>query len=270
MTKFTSAKKRVRELNLGAMKECLRGNGRRWAYFGLPSPEMEDVLAWKDYLVSVDAVERGMQGREWKAQHDMVRVAIKNGIPNFRRHSADIDEIILSDDGLTWQFDVVNLDYTGGITYKGEDRRSKRISSLQSLIAKQGTAGRSFFLTITVNDRHQDSGEIRRVLLELAEFWDSVGFSDESITLKASVISEDKRLAVFLYTAYIVVVAGQRWYRTRVLKPIFYPGRGGYQMVNMTFCLHVVQNLDAPAGGTQDTARIARIRPIAIDEQEAQ
>ena len=265
--RFSPAKSKIRELNLRAMIDCLGEQKNGWAYFGLPSPSMEDVLLWRDYLRSVDAVERGIPGREWKGQHDIARIAILNGIRGFHRHSGDIDDIIISKPNILWEFDVVNLDYTGGITYKDTTERSKRIEAIRSLIKKQGEAARSFFLCITVNDRQEDRGEINKVINQLERIC-SRRDTNTAETVRNAVKNQDRRLAIFFYTAYVVLVAAQPWFKSRVFKPIFYSGRGEYKMINMAFCLKTVSNRDAPVGETFDVVKIPLINPLFLAETD--
>lgn len=271
MSGFTEEKHRVRALNLRAMEGCLHDPKKSggWSYFGLPSPDMEDVLCWRDYLRSVDAVERGMPGREWKAYHDIARTAILNGIPGFRLHKGDIDEIMLAGDSIEWTFDIVNLDYTGGITYKDESRQSKRISALRRLLQRQGQEKKSFFLTITANDRHQDLGEIRAVVTNVSAR--CKGREDDIERKVANAVADrDKRLAVFYYTTYVVTASAQPWFKVRVFKPIFYTGRGNYRMINMSFFLQALPQLDAPVGESFDLAKMFDIEIMNLDgEQES-
>jgi hypothetical protein len=264
---FSAAKSKVRELNLRAMIDCLGEQKNGWAYFGLPSPAMEDVLVWRDYLRSVDAVERGIPGREWKGQHDVARTAVLNGIRGFRRHSGDIDDIIISKASISWEFDVVNLDYTGGITYRDTNERSKRIEAIRSLIKKQGESSRSFFLCITVNDRPDDRGEIKDVINDLERICSRRDPTTAEIVRKA-LQNGDRRLVIFFYTAYVVLVAAQPWFKSRAFKPIFYSGRGQYKMVNMAFCLKIISNRDAPVGETFDLAKIPLISPLLLSETD--
>lgn len=266
MTHFTRDKQTVRELNLRAMRRYL-GDPQEsggWAYFGLPAPDMEDVLEWQEHLRSVDAVERGVPGREWKAQHDLARTAVLNGVPRFTLHKADIDQVMLSEDGIEWEFDVVNLDYTGGITYKGEGQKSRRVEALRVLVQKQGRTGTPFFLIITVNDRHQDQGEIRTVLGEIARVCRKRGkYAEEAIGAIAK--AGDARISVFCYTAHVIAVSAQPWFRTEVLKPILYRGKGAYRMLNMSFYLGVLPARDAPVGESFDITKLPCIEPINLE-----
>lgn len=263
MIPFTESKTKVRELNLKAMQKCLTDTGEGWAYFGLPSPKMEDVLTWKEHLRSVDAVERGTPGLEWKSQHELARTAMLNGIRGFTRHRGDIDDVILTSERLSWEFDVVNLDYTGGITYKDEQRHSKRVEALRSLIHKQAQRRKQFFLIITVNDRHHDGGEINRVLSEMIE---RAGTEQQECAerLKTALADKDQRRAAMFYTKYVVLGTGQQWFKIEVFRPILYTGRKDYRMLNMTFCFKPVPERDAPISVTYDLSKMCAKAPIIL------
>lgn len=261
MILFTESKAKVRELNLKAMQECLKKIDGGWAYFGLPSPKMEDVLCWKTYLRSVDAVERGSPGIEWKSEHQLMLTAMLHGVKGFTPHMGDIDEIIISNKSLCWEFDVVNLDYTGGITYKDAEKHSKRVEALRSLIQKQGQQKKQFFLSITVNDRHHDGGEIKTVLTEMI----NRTTHPESIEiLNAAIANEDRRQAAVFYTYYIVLGTGQQWFKIESFRPIFYTGKREYRMLNLTFCFKPVAGRDAPANLGHDIDKICALKPLSL------
>lgn len=253
---FTESKTKVRELNYRAIMSCLNIKlpQKEYSYFGLPSPEMEDIFVWRNILCSVAAMERGTRGREWKWQHELAKNAMVWGIPGFSLLRGDIDDAIL--DGhdeagqkIHWPFDIINLDYTGGIIYKETGRKSKRIEALKQLIERQGRAGYSFFLTITVNDRHADGGEIGLVLDEVLE---KAKKFDSSATQVISHLKKtrDKRKLAFVYTCHVILGVAQLWFRTGVFKPIFYIGRGDYRMLNMSFCFKHLGGRSAPIGSS--------------------
>lgn len=271
MSDFTPAKRKTRELNLLALRACLGVQESRGdlAYFGLPSPGLEDVTAWQGYLARVDAVERGAQGREWRAQHDLSVNAILWGVPGFRLYRGDIDDIILlgKDAGgqaPRWPFDIINLDYTGGLLYKDAGQRARRVEAIKLAIEKQGRNGHSFFLVVTVNDQHHDAGEIAKVLDEMVHdaARDQVDLTGEVQRVKEST---DKRRSAFLYLAYTVMVVGRQWFRVSPYRPILYTGRGGYAMLNASFCLRSAAGRSAPARSGLGYRELVALSPIDLD-----
>src|SRR5581483_2232166 len=260
MNPFTEHKTKVRELNLKAMQRCLENIKGGWSYFGLPSSKMEDVLYWKEFLRSVDAVERGLPGREWQSRHELMLTAMRHGIKCFKMHAGDIDDIMLDGQNLSWEFDVVNLDYTGGITYKDAEKHSKRVEALRSLIQRQAQQKKQFFLSITVNDRHQDGGEIRTVLNEMIKQAEPGCIESLHNAIKDS----DQRQAAIFYICHIVLATGQQWFKIEMFRPIFYTGNRDYKMSNMTFCFKQVATRDAPVTGVYDVNKICTLTPILL------
>jgi len=263
MNSFTSAKSKVRELNLTLLRNRIPPP---WKYFGLPSTSMEDVELLKDSLSCVHAVERGIEGREWKVQHNLAVTAILKGYRGFKLFRGDIDEIILEshDQGkqmLDWPYDLVNLDYTGGIIYKNSPLN--RVKSIQKVVEEQGNRETSFVLLITVNDKHYDEGEISKVIKELGK---ECGALVSPETLGEIDRREDRRFAIFIYTTYVVITTGRRWFRVEPLKPIFYFGTGEYKMLNMSFYLEALQNRDAPAQGTKILCKAMAYEPIEVEK----
>lgn len=270
MSKFTTAKAKVREINLKGLQSCLQKKGRPadLSYFGLPAGGLEDVWAWSEHLGSVDAVERGARGREWRWQHGLAVNAILWGVPNFRLLRGDIDDVIL--DGrdavrqpVKWPYDVVNLDYSGGIMYKKPDERPRRVEAIKKVIGCQGECGHPFFLCITVNDRHHDLGEITETLQDIAR--DSEPSGPDLAEQLASVVSaEDQRMAVFVYLAYVVLNAGRWCFGVRPLRPILYEGNKGYRMLNASFCLSARGKRSSPAPLCTSYRELMALSPVSL------
>ncbi len=271
---FTESKNKIRQLNYKAILDCLNIKipQREYSYFGLPSAEMEDILIWKDLLRNVVAVERGISGQEWKWQHDLARNAIVWGIPGFSLLRGDIDDLILNScdtEGqiVNWPFDIINLDYTGGIIYKKKGDLSIRVEALKKLIEKQGRANHSFFLSLTVNDRHADGGEIADVLDEILAQLEERHSSISQIITDAKK-GQDKRRAAFIYTCHVILGVSRLWFKTNIFKPIFYIGRGDYRMLNMSFCFKHVAGRSAPLGFGSTMTKLLTMREINLNAQD--
>jgi len=271
MVDFTESKSRVREINLKGLVECL-GVGPAdgsLSYLGLPSPGLADVLAWRDYLGRVDAVERGVTGREWRTQHDLAVNAIVYGIRGFRLLRGDIDEVILNDrdsadQTLKWPYDVVNLDYSGGLLYKKPGERSKRVDAICRMVEEQGLHARGFFLSVTVNDRHQDAGEVSQTLTGIAHDLRAEGHGDAADGLIALASDGDSRMRLFVYLAHTVLTVGRQWFLVRPLRPVLYDGLGGYSMLNVSFCFKPVQGRSAPGRLGTSYRKLVNARPLVL------
>lgn len=146
--------------------------GRPLVYFGLPGPEILDVIEWKEHLGTVIAVER-----DEISSHLMRTRAFMTGFSckAFQILRGDINDIIVGgkdDKGqtpLVDAYDIVNLDYVGGILHKNVMKESKTISALKSLMDSQNKGGRDFGLFLTFNDRNSDEGEFNRVIRKISD-----------------------------------------------------------------------------------------------------
>jgi hypothetical protein len=275
MIPFTDSKAKARHLNQIGLEECLKlfKTGKKIRYFGLPSPKVEDLKLLKKHLAITHAVERGLKGMEWKWQHDLVVEAMLAGIPGFRLYRGDIDDIMLNGSdsfnfSIEWPYDFINLDYTGGIIYKDETGKSKRISALKHLLRMQGERNSSFFLAITVNDKHHDQGEINTILSEFAQDSQRKGRNIQQQIDKIKQ-SGDRRKAIFIYTSFIVIETARNWFKGEILKPIFYTGWGGYKMLNMSYCLKYMDKRDAPTKDIIDPLKLITKGIIDLNEKNS-
>ena len=144
-----------------------RRKGRSLTYFGLPGPEMLDVLEWRKYLGTIIAVEREMYAR-----HFLRTKVFKEGYgaDRFQILAGDIDDVILEGKDLDGKkpmepvFDLINLDYYGGLVYKDLKGKSKRVKALKKLFEIQSKEERDFLLLLTINTRNRDYEEFDRTL----------------------------------------------------------------------------------------------------------
>ncbi|MBS3094387.1 hypothetical protein J4474_01855 [Candidatus Pacearchaeota archaeon] len=154
---FTKNKQKVREMNLLLIKDFYNESGSKLKYFGLPSEEMQDIYFWKDYLSSIGAVERGTRGQEFIKQHDLVLTSFLLGISDkLELYRGDMDDILIYGkdyfgNKIDYPYQLVNMDYTGGLFYKEDKDKSKRIDSIKSLLRNQAKFRQDFILLITCN-----------------------------------------------------------------------------------------------------------------------
>jgi len=158
-------------------------------YFGLPGPEIHDLLDWRNLLgrrTGVESPGRTRKDRD-QASETMGRlkmnVMVRGLSSGFELLCADVEDVILegmdqygtrpqADDGrpvhhARWQYDLVNLDFDGGLGYRDSRGDAKRITALKKLFERQ--AGRSFVLLLTINIRHTLGSEIDEFLRGLRE-----------------------------------------------------------------------------------------------------
>lgn len=144
--------------------------GKPLTYFGLPGSEILDILEWSEYLGMIIAVERDLYTRHFMRS----KVFLKGFDPaSFQILFGEIDDIILKGEDLEGSrlqersFDVINLDYEGGLVYKDLAGTSKRVGAIKKLFDLQEADKRDFVLLLTVNTRNRDWGEFDRTLEEV-------------------------------------------------------------------------------------------------------
>lgn len=167
-----------KEFDKYVIEDQYRKKGERLTYFGLPGPEILDILEWREYLGKIIAVERDLYAR-----HFMRSKAFSKGFDpaNFQILFGDIDDVILKGQDFEGEkpkesaFDVVNLDYEGGLVYKDLAGGSKRIRAIKKLFSLQQASKRDFVLSVTVNTRNRDWGEFDKTLDEVQDELEEYG-----------------------------------------------------------------------------------------------
>ena len=138
----------------------------RLAYLGLPGESLLDILAWRDYIGRWTAVQIAETAQDLAVAERLETNVLKNHLETgltFVR--ADIDWLLSTTEGrqrLHWPYQVVNLDYYGGLVYAAGDGSSRRIEALRGLFACQ--ARTAFVLFLTLNLRDRDGGELERLV----------------------------------------------------------------------------------------------------------
>lgn len=129
---------------------------RQLAYLGLPGEELLDVLSWREFIGRCTAVENtdAMERLEF----NVLRSHLEHMVDPLH---GDIDELLVTNRGsgrLRWPYEIVNLDYTGGLVNAAAARGSKRLDALKGLFSHQ--IGTAFLLFLTLNLRDKDHGEL--------------------------------------------------------------------------------------------------------------
>lgn len=225
-------------------------------YFGLPGPDVCDLIDWKDLLdrfrSGVESLGRTKREQK-KAQEDMGRLTTNlflAGIASgFQLLRGDIEDIIL--DGLDhdgnrpqinderpahtahFRFDIVNLDFDGGIGYRDGNGAAKRVAAIKKLFDRQ--EGHSFVLFLTINVRDTMGDEIEDYLrglktrnrgpnwYEIIDWYLSRADGEREYKLKAIVPS------------FIHAVAEPRVFQCLSRPPISYIGHEQAHMIHFTF-----------------------------------
>lgn len=167
--KDTPEKAAVREHDLPLIVAFSREKGRRLRYLGLPGPEMLDVLLWGEYLSDIVAVEdERVSGTI--SETELVLTAFRNNlVGQLTLLSGDIDSLLtlgVDKNGMQaeYPFDIVNLDYQGGVIHRRQTGTARRVDAIKDLIRRQADSRSDFLLLMTFSCRNDDQNEIAEVL----------------------------------------------------------------------------------------------------------
>ncbi|MDP9201614.1 MAG: hypothetical protein M3P26_06740 [Gemmatimonadota bacterium] len=217
--------------------------GVRLQYLGLPGPDILDIVEWQDFIDRFSTIER--------LENEQHLIFLRANVRDMehRLHSlyGTFDDILLAGRdryGQTprWPYDLVNLDFFGGLLYSDLDRPK----ALAKLIENQKTYGKSFLLIITYHLRDADLAKEKLAFLEdlqrklnrnfgiRAEFADVIGWYKNSGTPDAA------RQSLYLNT-FLLETGEASYFRVVCRSPIVYGGTGGAQMIHFVTEFHYQQ-----------------------------
>lgn len=240
---FTKNKQVARDLQGETiLKYCKAGLGHL-SYFGLPSSSLDDVAQWNALLGHITAVEKGEAGKEWEIQHDLEFNAFRLGISDkLVLLRGDIDEILISGvdkNGKTpsFPYDVVSLDYSGGLFYRDDTGLPVRLEAFDALFERQAPARRDFVLFISCNLHAIDQGEVRRTLriieTELTRYGEQA-----AAVINAYIDHAEEEPRLSLYVPYLInQVAAKHHFQCQTEPVIVYAGNLSTRMMAFRFFL---------------------------------
>ncbi len=241
--RFTSNKATVRRLQRKTIEECLPDTLGALRYFGLPSTALADASEWQDLFRRFVAVERGETGSEWEMQHDLELTAFKTGL--FDRISllrGEIDAIIhrkkdAFGNRVPFPFDVVSLDYSGGLFYRDRRGTFTRLRAIEETIQAQSKTKTNFVLLISCNLDSVDQGEVRRTVETIRTELVRYGIaSDDVVTAYLTSNREECRLK--LYVPFFVNTQSSKFhYNCETKAVLFYEGNLNTRMMPFRFYL---------------------------------
>jgi hypothetical protein len=255
-------------------------------YFGLPGPEIRDFLAWRDVLArektAVESLGR-TKGQQEQAAETMARMKLNVQLASlssgFQLLRGDVEDVIIhttDKDGAQPQlidgaaahlarlrYDLVNLDFDGGLGYRDASGSAKRVEALRSLLRRQ--RDRSFVLMLTVNVRDTMGDEFNDYLFgahgranneedrELLKWLAERGDGERDLKLKAVI-------PLFIHeTAETTVLA------VRCYPPVVYQGHERAHMLHFVFELQP-QSGNLRAFGPQTPQQVMRLPLIVVEE----
>ncbi len=272
---FTPNKQKVREMNLSLIERFFEDRKGKLRYLGLPASKMTDVLHWQSYFQNITAVERGRPGEEYRYQHDLILTAMQHGLGGrLKLLRGDMDEILLAGkDGygnpIRYPFDVVSLDYSGGIVYKNNNGRAKRPDSIGNLVVGQAEKNQSFLLFVSCNLDNEDRGEIRAIFDDIERELEKLGLSARS-TISAYLRHNLEEVCLKVYVPYLVGNLSARWYQCEHFKPIYYEGNRGARMMNFSTWLNRTRGYVAGRPSRQTMVHILNLSAFHCVDGELQ
>jgi hypothetical protein len=238
----TNNKERVREEDTELIKKEFLRKKRKLSYLGMPSGEIRDILAWKDYFERCSAVEI-----DAKIRSQLWLNVINSGLNDkVSILFGDIEDILINGkDGfknqLQFPYDVVFLDCFGSILY----HELKRVKAITALIEKQRGSHFLLLLTFNIRERNYCSNSIDEFLQKLEKELSGYYLRDEKATAAISKVIDwyksDKTEEMYRYkifTSYLIkTMAEERGFHVHAYPPIFYSGFNDSPMIHFAFKL---------------------------------
>jgi hypothetical protein len=241
--RFTPNKATVRRLQRETIEKCLSRAPGSLQYFGLPSSALADAIEWQDLFKNFVAVERGETGTEWEMQHDLELTAFKTGL--FDRVSlmrGEIDVIIHEKkdrfgNKLRFPFDVVSLDYSGGLFYKNRRGTFTRLRAIEETIEAQSRTRTKFVLLVSCNLDAIDQGEVRKTIENIRTELVRYGIAGEDV-VTAYLKSQREECRLKLYLPFFLNTQASKYhYNCETKAVMFYEGNLKTRMMAFRFCL---------------------------------
>ena len=241
--RFTVNKQVVRDLQREMIVAALQGRIGNLRYFGLCSPEMKDVLDWIDLLALIVAAERGQAGREHEDQHKLRLTATRHGFQTkLKLLCGDIDYTILNGADLfgnriPYPFDIVSLDYSGGLFYRDEAHGFYRLKAIERVVQEQLPSQRSYVFLISANCHAIDAGEVRTSIEILRTELNRRGWNADRVCNAYLNTPEDSARMKLYVPLYVARIAAAVRYSSHSAPVLVYEGNNGVEMLSFRFML---------------------------------
>lgn len=286
----TPNKSLVRQLwDLPLLEQWRVETGHPLAYFGMPGPQIHDLLDWRPLLSYCTCVESPGRTKSERERADDTIGTLHTSLHIHRLSAisqvllADVEDLIV--DGIDkygykptlnnampahrmrFTYDLVNLDFDGGLGYKDSKGASKRIVALKKLLERQ--EGHSFTLLLTINVRDTLTDEIQVYLgdlrgLDRGPRWQNGlswyldrGDGEREYKLKAIVPS------------FIRAIAEPQAFLCRCYPPISYEGYRQAHMIHFAFRLTSLQR-NLPAVSPQDDVNLMNLPLLTVSNGRLQ
>jgi hypothetical protein len=272
--RFTKNKQVVRDLQSQVIQEYFKERLGGIRYFGLPSDEMKDIIDWKPFFSEFVAVERGIEPDTWERQHHLMLNAFKNDVlSKLTLMRGDVDEIILdgrdaNGNTLNYPFDVVTLDYSGGLLYRDPHGNQYRLKAIQAVIQHQARHKIDYLLFISSNMDHCKDAEVQTTLQNLETELLRYGTNAKEV-ISAYLAHQCDEARLKIYVSYFVnQVAAASNYNCETEHAIFYLGNQDVRMMNFRFRLKYDPRTTSPRFPRESLTQIINAPMIEIKDGE--
>ena len=243
---FTINKAKVRELDFALIRRHFKSRKGELRYIGLPARNLIELREWDEYFCHFSAVERGKGNNGFIEQHDLILTSMQYGLGNrLALLRGEMDGILSNGKDeygnyVQYPFDVVSLDYSGGVVYKDSYGRSRRTEAIVELISRQAEQNKDFLFFISSNLDIDDQGEVRIILKDIARELAKMGIKANAV-INAIKSHELDEVRLKIYIPFIIKNMAEKWYKCEFFKPVFYLGNRQTRMMHFSFWLKRTQ-----------------------------
>lgn len=266
------------------LQKLLHAKSDGLCYFGMPGPEIKDLLDWNDLLSYKTAVQIVRSGNQKTKDLETIsrmhtNIAVKN-ISNVQVLRGSIEEIILKghdiDDNpprhsfrepsgkLAFRYDLMNLDFEGGAGYKIKETANpdssggQRIEAVRKMLDRQ--QGHSFLFFWTVNVRDTLGDEPLQYLKEVAQRVQNPGVRkvvDWTVGLNSAGFKH-YQLKTWI-PLFVKDEAEARRFYCHCYPPVVYEGFEHAKMVHFAFSLTYEKSRELRVASPQNEEEVARL-----------
>lgn len=240
---FNRNKETARALQRQTIEKHLKDRLGKLRYFGLPSSGLGDAIEWSQLFTEFVAVERGEKDKEWDLQHELALQSFRSGLlGRMTLFRGDIDTIIRRGKDsfgrrVVFPFDVVSLDYSGGLFYQGSSGGFERLKAVEAVIAQQGSKEANFALLVSCNLDQVDAGEVRKTIENIRTELTRYGLeADKVIDVYLDHPREEARLKIY-FPYFVNQLAAKYHYNCETDNVVFYEGNKKIRMMAFRFYL---------------------------------
>lgn len=236
--KTTPNKDIVRIYDKKKIEDFSLKKGKKLKYIGLPSPELNDILEWKEFLDTFVAIERGEQFDRTTAPHNLL---LKATILKLRHKltliRGELDDVLMAGKGygeinIDYPFDLAFFDFFGGILNKGFNR----VNSFKNFFKNQ--IPNDFLLLMTFNLRYAEETEELAVIEKIEKELNGFMRNETEKERLTKVIKWYKSKENFeqyrqkIFVPYFLRNAEFSGYDVFSEKPVFYLGYNNSPMIH--------------------------------------